>query len=150
MKLKTKDVVFVVIQCLLFIVYFFKINLCKFNSHYIISMIAIGLIIIGILLSGTSLVLLNKNLSPFPSPKLNSVLVTRSIYNYIRHPIYTGIVLSFFGYAIYYGSAYKVLVSTLLLLLFYLKSNYEEKQLLKKFKNYNTYIKTTGRFFPKI
>ncbi len=103
-----------------------------------------GMIIILALLQ------LNKNLSPFPTPKEAATLLQNGLYKYMRHPIYTGIMLFLVGYGVYQNSLYKLLISLLLVILFYLKSNYEEQRLEQKFPDYKLYKNKTGRFFPWI
>ena len=145
----SKDYLFVSIQILLFALYLFdffpKFDIADFYSY-------LGLIfaIFGILISLISLANLNENLTVFPTPKKGSELITKGLYQFSRHPIYTGILFFVFGFAVYWESFYKLLISVFLLLLFYLKSIYEEKQLMKKYPNYIYYQKVTGRFFPKI
>jgi protein-S-isoprenylcysteine O-methyltransferase Ste14 len=149
MKLKTKDTVFVVLQFLLFAMYCFKVELINFQVKSLISNTGILLIVLGVLLGIISLLQLNKNLSPFPTPKTNSTLITHGIYKHIRHPIYSSITFFILGYGLYSSSLYKILISLLLLILFYFKSAYEEKLLSKKYSNYKTYKQTAGRFLPK-
>jgi protein-S-isoprenylcysteine O-methyltransferase Ste14 len=103
-----------------------------------------GMIIILALLQ------LNKNLSPFPTPKEDATLLQNGLYKYMRHPIYTGIILFLAGYGVYQNSLYKLLILLLLVILFYLKSNYEEQRLEQKFPDYKLYRNKTGRFFPWI
>lgn len=91
---------------------------------------------------------LNIHLSPFPSPLLGAKLVETGIYKLVRHPIYTGLILAFYGYAVITDSGYRLLIATLLFVLFYIKSLYEEKCLIEKFPNYTEYKKRSGRFFP--
>jgi protein-S-isoprenylcysteine O-methyltransferase Ste14 len=93
---------------------------------------------------------LNKNISPFPTPKDSASLLRNGLYKFMRHPIYTGIILLFSGYSVYQNSFYKLLVSVVLVILFYLKSNYEEQRLQEKFPDYKRYKSKTGRFFPWI
>jgi protein-S-isoprenylcysteine O-methyltransferase Ste14 len=97
-----------------------------------------------------ALLQLNKNLSPFPTPKECSSLLQNGLYKYSRHPIYSGIILLFLGYSLYQNSGYKLLISLLLVILFYFKSNYEEQRLEQKFPDYKHYRSKTGRFFPWI
>lgn len=91
---------------------------------------------------------LNINLSPFPSPLADSKLIETGVYKFIRHPIYAGLILAFFGYAIVDDSGYKLLISVGLLIWFYFKSRYEENLLIEKFPEYLEYKKRSGRFFP--
>lgn len=97
-----------------------------------------------------ALLQLNKNLSPFPTPKECSSLLQNGLYKYSRHPIYKGIILLFIGFSVYQNSGYKLLISLLLVILFYLKSIYEEERLEQKFHDYKNYKTKTGRFFPLI
>ena len=61
-----------------------------------------------------------------------------------------GIIMAVFGYAAGTGSEHKLIIALCLLLLFYLKSTYEEKQLMKQYPTYADYSRRTGRFFPKL
>ncbi len=83
--------------------------------------------------------------------KKNHVLVTKGIYKYVRHPIYTGMFLSCIGAELVAGSY--LFVAFLLLLPFtaYLQAKREETILTEKFGDeYINYIKTTNMFIPYI
>ena len=98
----------------------------------------------------SSILNLNENLSPFPSPKSNSSLISTGIYRYIRHPIYAGILLSMMGYALYLMSVFKLFITLVLWIVFYFKSNLEERLLQKSvLVEYKDYMEMTGRFFPR-
>ncbi len=151
MKRNKKDILFVTVQLLLFVLYGLPLNLGGTVMLWpIIKASAIVITAVGVGIIGLSLLQLNKNLSPFPSPKQNGQLVQHGLYALIRHPIYTGILFSTIGYALYSGSAFKMVIGLLFYLLFFLKSNYEEAKLEGKFKEYEDYRKKTGRFLPKI
>jgi protein-S-isoprenylcysteine O-methyltransferase Ste14 len=119
------------------------------KAYKIIGLTGLVTLIIGVLTVAIALLQLNINLSPFPSPKSNSSLIKTGLYKFIRHPIYTGIILTTFGYGLYTDSFYKILISIGLYILFYFKSEYEEERLTKKFTDYKIYKKSTGRFFPQ-
>jgi protein-S-isoprenylcysteine O-methyltransferase Ste14 len=150
MKIKIKDIVYVGIQFLLFAVYLFDVKKLRFELFEFIQFILLPFIVAGIAIILISLFQLNKNLSPFPSPKENSELITTGLFSKIRHPIYSGILLLAFSFALYQYSGFKILISFFLLILFYFKTGYEEKQLCLKFPEYQHYKMNTGRFFPKI
>ena len=122
-----------------------------FSFHSLNSLTALGAIttILGGILLAMAIIQLNTNLSPYPSPKSSASLVKTGLYKFIRHPIYTGIILLLSGYAFYDSSGFKLLVASLLTILFYFKSQYEEKKLSSHYNDYLEYKKTTGRFFPK-
>ncbi|WP_299210453.1 methyltransferase [uncultured Dokdonia sp.] len=150
MKLQTADRIFVLIQCILFFLYILEIPRLQFTIPNGIAIAGILIAIIGFATILITLLQLNKNLSPFPTPKLGSQLIQNGLYTYIRHPIYTGILLLFLGYGLYVASGYKLLITLLLVVLFTYKSRYEEKRLALVFKDYSNYKKKTGRFLPKI
>lgn len=106
------------------------------------------LAIIGILTTAYAAFSMRSSLTVFPSPKQNGDLITTGLFAFSRHPVYTGLVLFTFSYALSKGSYWKLIVSLGLLLLFYVKSQYEERLLIRKFPDYSAYRKKTGRFFP--
>jgi len=150
MSLKTKDYVFVIIQFGLFLIYTLDVKLLSINYPSFVNLLGLIISFIGAIVIIVALLQLNKNLSPFPSPKSNSKLIKNGLYKYIRHPIYTGILFYAFGNALYTNSVFKIVIGTLLCLLFYYKSKYEELKLLDFFKDYDMYRKNTGRFLPPI
>jgi protein-S-isoprenylcysteine O-methyltransferase Ste14 len=149
-KLSIKDIAYVVFQFMLFGLYLWEVNWLRFRTPNVVEIISFALMILGIAIALIAVLQLNKNLSPFPRPKDGGVLITNRLFKYIRHPIYTGILISAFAYAIYLGSGFKILIGCLLLVVFYFKTSYEEKLLEKKFSDYQAYKKSTNRFLPKI
>lgn len=112
--------------------------------------IGIGFMVAGSLLILLSILQLNTNLSPFPSPKESSELIQTGLYRYLRHPIYTGILLGGLGWSLFSANGSRLLVVGLLWILFYFKAQYEEGLLLKQFEAYGEYMKRSGMFLPKI
>jgi protein-S-isoprenylcysteine O-methyltransferase Ste14 len=108
----------------------------------------VAIFILGAFTTVIAVFQLNINLSPFPSPLPGAKLINIGVYKFIRHPIYSGLILAFFGYAIISDSGYRLLISTILFLLFYYKTLYEEKRLIEKFPTYKEYKNRSGRFFP--
>lgn len=106
--------------------------------------------VLGALITVVAVLQLNINLSPFPSPLPGSKLIENGVYKFVRHPIYTALILAFTGYAIISDSGYRLLISAVLFLLFYFKTRYEERRLIEKFPTYSEYKKQSGRFFPRV
>ncbi len=150
MKLQTQDFIYVGIQFLLFALYVFNVDIVAFKLTNEVRFVGLFIAVVGIIVLGVALLQLNKNLSPFPTPVADSHLLQNGIYGLVRHPIYSGILFIVFGYGLYQESAYKLLISFLLLLLFFVKSEYEEKKLTEKFTEYKSYRKIIGRFLPRI
>lgn len=149
MRIHPKDKILVSIQFILFSCYAIDFNWSLGFSH-LLKYIGASFAIIGLAISLIAILQLNKNLSPFPTPKENAVLLENGLYKFVRHPIYSGLLFLFFGLGFYKDSPYKLIISSFLLILFYFKTQYEENQLKKKFANYSVYKKKVGRFFPKI
>lgn len=149
MKKNHKDYWFVSIQFILFFCFIFDFD-WSMKLSLTIQKIGLVIAVFGGIIITMALLQLNKNLSPFPTPKNNATLLENGLYKYSRHPIYTGIILLFLGNSVYQNSFYKLGISLLLVILFYFKSNYEEQRLEQKFPDYKHYRSKTGRFFPWI
>lgn len=105
--------------------------------------------ILGVLMVVIAIFNLDKSLTAFPTPKAGSQLITSGLYSFARHPIYTGVLLTVFGFSFYTASVARLLISLALLILFYIKTNYEEHKLSQKYPDYLQYKSKVGRFFPK-
>jgi protein-S-isoprenylcysteine O-methyltransferase Ste14 len=145
--LNVKDIVLVIFQFICFASFFLNVTWFKIEAleHFI--WFYIGLV--GVVLIAIALLQLNINLSPFPPPKVNSKLITNGAFKYIRHPIYSGILLFMFSFSLWLGDGFKLCISIVTLSFFYYKSSYEESLLETAFEAYDGYKKKTGRFLPK-
>jgi len=82
--------------------------------------------------------------------KRNHSLVIKGIYRYIRHPIYTGLILTFLGTELVVQS-YLVFTVIFAMLICYYWGKREERILLKHFGNtYRNYTERTKMFIPFI
>jgi protein-S-isoprenylcysteine O-methyltransferase Ste14 len=149
-SIKTKDYLLVAVQFILFVLYLYNPFYKVFTLTSVIKYVALFLVFIGIVILILSVFALRKSLSPFPSPVKNGSLINSGVYQFVRHPIYTSILISTAGWALYTGSLFRIFIFIALFLLFEIKSNFEEKLLMKKYDNYLKYKKTTGKYFPKI
>lgn len=103
--------------------------------------------VIGIVLSAITI---RSSLTVVPLPKDQGKLGTNGLYKYVRHPIYTSVLLLSLGIALLSGSVIKYALIIGLYALFYYKSQYEERYLRQKYPDYSAYAKRTPRFFPFI
>tara|TARA_R110002124_G_scaffold186028_1_gene353539 strand:+ start:359 stop:817 length:459 start_codon:yes stop_codon:yes gene_type:complete len=150
MSKKPIDYIFVGLQIGLFMGYLLLPEYTWANVSVTVQYLFAFITIVGLLVLVIAILQLNTKLSPFPTPLNNSVLITNGLYHYVRHPIYTGIIVSMFGFSVYNSDYTKLLLTGTIVVLFYYKSEYEEKQLIKKFPTYPLYRNSTGRFLPKI
>ena len=144
----SKSVLFVGIQLVLLVLYFFPFVDFRFEPGNYLKGGSIGIGIIGLLVIILAIIQLNKNLTPFPTPVENGTLIQTGLYKFVRHPIYSGIILSTVFLGIADGSTWKIGIGFTFWLLFYFKSKYEESLLVKRFPDYAAYRKRSSRFFP--
>ncbi len=104
-----------------------------------------GVGIIGVLACAASL---RRSLTVVPIPKEEGVLSTTGLYRYVRHPMYTSVLLLALGLSLNSGSVIKYLLTLSLYVLFLLKSIYEEKYLRLKYPDYAEYAARIPRFIP--
>ena len=138
----------VVIQLGLFVAYCFDFSQLSFSVPELIRWLGWGGGLLGGIIIGRAVGQLNTNLSPFPKPKASGELIDTGLYAWVRHPIYTGIMVGSIMYAIGQGSGWKLLVAVVLTALFHYKAHYEERLLCAHFDQYPEYTGRTGRFFP--
>ena len=143
-----KDVMYVVIQFVLLICYFLVFNQKAGGTPLWMQIISGLMIAAGTVLVILPILQLNKFISVFPTPVNGAQLITNGAFKFVRHPIYAGIILGGAGLALMMNNFIQLLIVILLYLLFEVKSDYEERQLSKVFKDYNDYKKHTFKFFP--
>lgn len=92
-----------------------------------------------------------ENLVPWLKPPPTASLKTDGIYGFMRHPIYTGIVLSCLGFSAVTHSPERLLLTATLFFFLKRKSEEEEKFLVQKFgKDYEEYSSKVKAFIPKL
>jgi protein-S-isoprenylcysteine O-methyltransferase Ste14 len=91
---------------------------------------------------------LGENLTPSPLPKQNSALIVEGLYRYVRHPIYSFLLLFSAGQATGAGSLRRLGAFVSLAVLLTAKASWEERSLTEKFNAYSQYAAVTPRFVP--
>lgn len=102
----------------------------------------------GAVLAGAGLLHLGENLTPFPKPRENGALVQRGVYQVVRHPIYSGIIIGAFGWSLVRGSSVALVLSIVLLIFFHFKSRREEMWLMERYPEYADYQKRVKKLIP--
>ena len=114
----------------------------------IASAVGAALGIVGGLAASAGALGLGRNLSPWPGPRDDSQLVRSGAYKFVRHPIYSGLILGAFGWALFINGALTLLYALLLALLLDRKTRYEERLLRNRFEMYASYAREVARFIP--
>lgn len=104
--------------------------------------------LLGIVLILISAYGIRQSLTAMPVPKINGHLQIHGLYTYMRHPMYTGVLLLSLGIALNSCSLLKFGLVLSLLLLFIFKARFEESLLAKKYPNYDAYKAKTAMFIP--
>jgi protein-S-isoprenylcysteine O-methyltransferase Ste14 len=106
---------------------------------------------IGVGISIWARLSLGANWSGMVTLKKDHELVRKGLYRWIRHPIYTGILLGFVGTGIIEGHLSGILGFAILWLSFYFKARREENFLRQEFGDgFEEHLKQTGMFLPRL
>jgi protein-S-isoprenylcysteine O-methyltransferase Ste14 len=91
---------------------------------------------------------LGRSLTPLPKPVEGGTLITAGVYGIVRHPIYAGLILAAFGWALWNGGALAFSLAVLLFLFFDLKSRQEERWLVEAYPEYPAYQERVKKLVP--
>jgi protein-S-isoprenylcysteine O-methyltransferase Ste14 len=108
----------------------------------VLCLVGLGFVVLG------SIGLGRRNLSPFPKPKDEGMLIKSGIFSVVRHPIYSGFVLFALGWSLVWSSAMTLIAALLLLVFFDVKARREEGWLQEKFPDYHAYRLRVKKLIP--
>lgn len=145
-----KGTAYVIAQLLIIGLYLSAMRYQIFNAPIALRWIAIAGFVLGLVIMSVAAMQLNKHLSPLPKPKEKSRLITSGAYKYVRHPIYAGLALSAFAWAILKGNPIQLALAIALAGLLDFKAKHEEKLLERVFSSYSEYKSKTGKLVPRI
>jgi protein-S-isoprenylcysteine O-methyltransferase Ste14 len=117
---------------------------------YFLSAVSIGSLFLGFVILSVSAIALGRSLTAHPIPGKKAQLVTSGLYKYVRHPIYSGLILVGLGLTISGGFVPHALFFVVLILLLNFKARFEEVLLSARYAGYADYSKKTGRFVPRL
>ncbi len=148
--LRAMSIAYVVIEAIILVLapaeFCYSLN----SPGFIQQMFGIGIGSLGFLGAYTSYRELGRNFRVFAAPRLSGTLVTSGIYSYVRHPMYTSVIIMFMGYIIFFNSLLSVPLWLAFSGLYIIKSIKEERIIMQRFPEYEAYRKKTWRFLPPI
>lgn len=100
----------------------------------------------GIGLMAFAAAALRRGLTAAPLPNAHARLRTSGLYRYVRHPIYTGLLLFTASQVVSSRSVPASAAGIGLLLLINVKARWEEQRLEDRFEEYSDYARATPRF----
>lgn len=108
--------------------------------------VSLGGLVLGLWASRT----LGSALSPFPEPVAGADMTESGPYRWVRHPIYTGIILFLGGVGAAFAAWWSVAVVAVLAVFFWFKAGHEERRLRAAYPGYEAYAdRVRGRLVPR-
>ena len=118
------------------------------KTFIIYSYTGIFLISLGIILFIFSVKSLGSSISPLPEPKKDVKLIRTGSYKFLRHPLYSSLILISIGITFYKASLLHFLLLISLSILVKYKAKREEFKLRKIHPEYEEYMKYTIAIIP--
>jgi len=117
------------------------------NLEPLARLLGFGAINLALAIIWAGLGSLGKSLTPLPQPREIAELTTDGMFKYMRHPLYTGLILGSFGLAVLTSSMSRGVFALAVTVLLYYKAVFEEEQLVAKFgRQYLQYQEKVKRF----
>ena len=105
---------------------------------------------VGLAFAGLAALWLGRGLTALPLPNGRTVLRTSGPYRFVRHPIYSGLLLFAITWSIGGASARRAGLAVAFAVLLDRKAAWEEHRLAARFPDYQQYVSATGRFVPRL
>ena len=88
------------------------------------------------------------NFNIYPQVKNSARLIVSGPYRFIRHPMYTSLLLAMLGLVLYNGAWVNTVALAVLAVVLTVKAIHEERFLCERFTGYSEYMNSTRRFVP--
>ena len=99
--------------------------------------------VFGLVIIATSIVSLREVIQIAPEPREGGRLITSGIYDWLRHPIYSGMVLVMIGLFLRQPNVFVGIAGAVVIAFLVVKSRFEEALLLQKYSEYAAYRERT-------
>jgi protein-S-isoprenylcysteine O-methyltransferase Ste14 len=116
-----------------------------------VMILGVALTAAGLLFAIWARLYLGKNWSGLVTVKIEHELVRTGPYRFVRHPIYSGILLALIGTSLCRRNLWGFAGVVLMWLGFWIKSRFEERFMVETFgSQYEDYRRTTGALIPRL
>jgi len=122
-----------------------------FGEPVVFKFFGLGIIAFGALIG--SFALYKNRLGNFnirPDIKVDGKLITTGIYSYIRHPMYSSVLVTMGGVVVLYPMEYEYVLYALLVVTLLIKLHYEESLWKCESLEYQEYCKSSKKIIPMI
>jgi protein-S-isoprenylcysteine O-methyltransferase len=112
--------------------------------------VGLGFIVIGLIIRWTAILTLRKFFTTNVVIQSDHKIIKTGLYRFVRHPSYTGSIISFFGLGLAFSNWISFIILVIPITIAFLKRiQIEEKALLSAFgKDYEEYRKNSWFLFP--
>ena len=107
-----------------------------------------GLLVAGAVFGLAGLAALGRGTTPLPKPADGARLVQSGIYAWVRHPLYTSVMLASLGWALVWQSGPAFTAALMQIPFFHAKARREERWLRERFPDFAGYERRVPRFLP--
>jgi protein-S-isoprenylcysteine O-methyltransferase Ste14 len=118
-----------------------------FNPILITSILAWLLILAGVVIIIAGLITLKWRAA---APSVQDTLVVQGVYAYIRHPLYSGMILELTGLFVYIPTFTALVACVLGMIWVMVQARLEEIDLVERLPAYKEYMQRVPRFLPKV
>ena len=139
---------FVVAQFVLLAVVVFLPGGSLWSLPMWLTRVADALAVAGLVVMVLAALGLGRGLTAMPLPNEHAALRTGGLYRWVRHPIYSGLLLFALCRTVVSGSPFTVVAFLVLVVVLTAKAHWEEQRLIVRFPDYAAYARRTGRFIP--
>ncbi len=112
------------------------------------SMLTHMLVVAGILIGLSAVFTMRFRFSVLPEVRAGQTLYTGGPYAFVRHPMYTAVLLVTLGWVLNRPDVVSFMLWTALAVDLLLKLHYEERALSERFSDYAAYMVRTRRLIP--
>ncbi|MDD5070673.1 MAG: isoprenylcysteine carboxylmethyltransferase family protein [Candidatus Omnitrophica bacterium] len=120
-------------------------------TRVVLALAGVSMVAFGTFVNIKSRLTLSQNWSDQIKIYQNHSLVKSGFFAMVRHPLYSSLMLMFYGASLVYLNFFAFLANGFIFIPFmYYRAKQEEKLLIERFPEYSEYRRNTGMFFPKL
>jgi len=136
------------LQLVFFALILFAPDIVPLSLPLWLRLLGLAIIAVGGVFGTGGVLALGRNLTPFPKPIAGGQLVTSGVYGWVRHPIYTGLILGTLGWSLWRANLIGIGLAFALFVFFDLKSRREERWLMEAYPGYTEYRRRVRKLIP--